>query len=174
MHPTLRPHSSSKAKSLHVCFLSRAGKCPMPHAQWLIPLSSQRTNPMPPPPKSLPGLFPLNRLGPKEIRATSQFCSCPSMLHTLGRLCAPETGLDKPQNPHGGGGLPCPPPSCPWISYDRAPCPCKHRRQEEKSRQQTVNKLAPEMRPRQAIWTGLNPCKVYSGKKNYLQGLRKL
>lgn len=105
MHPTLRPHSSSKAKSLHVCFLSRAGKCPMPHAQWLIPLSSQRTNPMPPPPKSLPGLFPLNRLGPKEIRATSQFCSCPSMLPTLGHLCAPETGLDKPQNPHGGGCL---------------------------------------------------------------------
>lgn len=25
------------------------------------------------------------------------------MLSTLGRLCAPETGLDKPQNPHVGG-----------------------------------------------------------------------
>lgn len=133
------------------------------------------TNPMPPPPRSLPGLSPLNRQGPKEIRATSQFCSCPSVPPTPGRLCEPETGLDKPQDSHVGGGgevcLPCPPPSCPWICYDRAQCPCKHQRKQEKSSQQTVNKPAPEMRHRQAIWTRLNPCKVYSGKKNYLQGL---
>lgn len=142
----------------------------MPHAHYLTHQSSQTTNSMPPPPRSLPGLS-LNKQEPEE--------SCLNSVPALQCLSLQPRAffVSRRQvwtNPKIFTSGACLVHLLPVLGFPgRAQCPCKQQRQQEKSQSSVdCKQTCSRDEVQEEIWSELKPCKVYSGKKNYLQGLR--